>query len=82
MRTKLIVTDVQPIETLIAAIEDTSEVRVTGYVVHDTYVEFEIEAVEKLDPYRDLGFTHDFSFNGIGAYRHKQYPRVRRRIGR
>lgn len=71
MRTKLIVTDVYPIETLIAAIEDTSEVRVTGYVVHDTYVEFELEAIEKPDPYRDLLFTHDFSFNGIGSYQRR-----------
>lgn len=81
-RMSISVTNDMPTNEIIAAIEATSQVRVVSYTVGVLERVFIVEPIEKPDPYSDLLFTHDFSFNGIGAYQHKHYARYRRRIGR
>ena len=58
----IVMPDTMPVETLIAAIEETGHVRVVGYEKTGSEIEFRVEPIEPPDPYRDLGFTHDFVF--------------------
>jgi len=75
MRTELHVTNDTPTAELIALLESAGDVKVIGYTVGVLERVFILEEVVKPDPYRDLGFTHDFAFNGNGAYQ----PRIRAR---
>jgi len=76
MRTELHVTNDVPTAELIAMLESVGDVKVVAYTVGVLERVFILEEVQKPDPYRDLGFTHDFSFNGVGAY---QRPVMRSR---
>lgn len=77
-RMTISVTNDTPTSEIISAIESTSQVHVVSYTVGVLERVFVVEPIEKPDPYSDLLFTHDFSFNGIGAYQFR-VRRSRRR---